>query len=230
MALGSRFRAAGESTSTASRSFHVGARPAACVRHARQALAIDEARYDFRPEVWTDHRPGQTLEQRWFAGVHSNVGGGYVDDGLANLAFHWILDEAAGQGLAVDKSFAAAYRRYPQDRLYRSESLTYRLLDGMRLRYGRGRRSLSDWPATANLSLSASVIHRIQADPAARNDNGALRFPDLRALYRPENVLRFLACQPDLDRYLEQLGFADARGRELPADVVRRLAELRAEC
>lgn len=230
MALGSRFRAAGASTSTASRSFHVGARPASCVRHARQALAIDEARYDFRPEVWADRQPGQTLEQRWFAGVHSNVGGGYVDDGLANLAFHWILDEAAAQGLAVDKSFAAAYRRYPQDRLYRSESIVYRLLDGLRLRYGRGRRSLSGRPPTANLTLAPSVIHRIQADPTERTDSGALRFPDLRTLYRPDNVLRFLACQPDLDRYLEQLGFAEAKSRALPEDVVRRLAELRPEC
>lgn len=227
MALGSRFRAAGGGTSTASRSFHVSARPAACVRHARQALAIDEARYDFRPEVWKDHLPGQTLEQRWFAGVHSNVGGGYVDDGLANLAFHWILDAAAGQGLAVSSSFAAIYRSYPQDRLYRSESLLYRVLDGLRLRFGRGLRSFLGWPASANLALSAAVIHRIQADPAERKANGELRFPDLRKIYRPENVLRFLACQPDLDRYLEGLGLADASARALPADVVRRLAELR---
>lgn len=230
MALGSRFRAAGESTATASRSFHVGSRPADCVRHARQALAIDEARYDFRPEVWTDRHPHQTLEQRWFAGVHSNVGGGYVDDGLANLAFHWILDAAVERGLAVSGSFAEVYKGYPQDRLYRSESWMYRLLDAARLRFGRGRRSLSDWPVSAGLSLSPAVIHRLQADPEARKPNGELRFPDLRQLYRPENVLRFLACQSDLDRYLEELGLADPSARALPADVVRRLAELRQEC
>ena len=230
MALGSRFRAAGESTSTASRSFHVGARPADCVRHARQALAIDEARYDFRPEVWTDRQPHQTLEQRWFAGVHSNVGGGYVDDGLANLAYHWMLDEAVEQGLALAGDFADIYRGYPQDRLYRSESWLYRLLDGVRLRFGRGRRSLSGWPAAAGLSLSPAVIHRLQADPEARKANGELRFPALRQLYRPENVLRFLACQSDLDRYLEELGLADPAARALPADVVVRLAELRKEC
>lgn len=229
MALGARFRAAGASTSTASRSFHVDVRPAACVRHARQALAIDEARYDFRPEIWTASRPGQTLEQRWFAGVHSNVGGGYVDDGLANLAFHWILDEAVARGLAVDRSFAAAWRRYPQDRLYRSESWFYRLLDGVRLRWGRGRRSLLGWPESARLGLAPSVVHRLQADPQERLENGALRFPDLRTPYRPENLLRFLARQPDLDRYLAELGFARGQARELPADVVARLAELRAQ-
>ncbi|HVS12713.1 MAG TPA: DUF2235 domain-containing protein [Thermoanaerobaculia bacterium] len=227
MALGSRFRSAGERTSTPSRSFHVGARPAACVRHARQALAVDEARYDFRPEIWIDHHPDQTLEQRWFAGVHSNVGGGYVDDGLANVAFHWILEGAVAQGLEVDQAFANAYPRYPHDRLYRSESLLYRVLDGGRLRYGRGRRRLVGWPATAHLSLSPSVIHRLQADPDARKDDGQLRHPDLRTRYRPPNVLRYLAAQPDLDAFLQQLGFADG-ARALPDDVPARIAELRA--
>lgn len=230
MALGSRFRDAGPGTAVASRSFHVGPRPAVCVRHARQALAIDEARYDFRPEIWIGNAPHQTLEQRWFAGVHSNVGGGYLDDGLANLAFHWILAEAEAQGLAVDREFAAAYRSYPQDRLYRSESLLYRVLDGVRFRYGRGRRSLGGWPDSARLTLSKSVIQRLQADPGERTGAGKLRFPDLRTRYRPENLLRWLACQPDLDRYLESIGLTEPASRALPDDVVRRLAELRGDC
>ena len=230
MALGSRFRGSGEHTSGPSRSFHVGPRPPGIVRNARQALAIDEARYDFRPEVWTEVGPGQTLEQRWFAGVHSNVGGGYVDDGLANLAFHWMVGEASKQGLTVDHEFAAIYRRYPQDRLYRSESWFYRLLDGVRGRWGRGRRSLLGWPEAAGLTLDRSAIHRLQADPAARKDDGELRFPDLKTVYRPENLLRFLACQPDLDSYLRSLGLESPESRALPADVLARIAELRKEC
>lgn len=228
MALGSRFRAAGASTSTASRSFHVGVRPASCVRHARQALAIDEARYDFRPEIWTGCDAAQTLAQRWFAGVHSNVGGGYVDDGLANLAFHWLLGEAAAQGLAVAKEFASAYNGFAQDRLYRSESWLYRLLDGLRLRFGRGRRNLTGWPDSSCLSLSVSVIHRLQADPKERRARGERRFPDLRQAYRPENLLEFLARQDDLDAYLASLGLGEARSRALPPDVLRRIELLRA--
>ncbi|HEY2737209.1 MAG TPA: DUF2235 domain-containing protein [Thermoanaerobaculia bacterium] len=72
-----------------------------CVQHARQALAIDEVRYDFRPEIWRGNRDGQTLEQRWFAGVPSNVGGGYVDDGrkrrMAPSAIG-TLDRLTGRG------------------------------------------------------------------------------------------------------------------------------------
>jgi uncharacterized protein (DUF2235 family) len=229
MALGSRFRAKGARTSTASRSFHVGEQPAACVKHARQSLAIDEARYDFRPEIWKSHAAQQTLEQRWFAGVHSNVGGGYVDDGLANVAFRWLAGEAAALGLGLDPDYIGHFRSYPQDRLYRSESLLYRFLDGLRLRFGRGRRRLAGPPA-ANLLLDRSVIHRLQADPAERVRTGAIRFPELQGKpYRPRNLLRFLASLPDLDAYLRRIGLAEEASRQLPPDVGRQLATLRAD-
>jgi uncharacterized protein (DUF2235 family) len=227
MALGSRLRAIGAGTSITSKSFHVDRQPARCVRHARQALAIDEVRYDFRPEIWTDHAPDQVMEQRWFAGVHSNIGGGYVDDGLANLAFHWILDGAKDDGLDVDKGFAGIFHGFPQDRLYRSESLIYRIFDGLRWQFGRGRRRLVDNSAAANLTLSPSVIHRLRANPFGLNKDGEIRFPELRRqAYRPENLLRFLASQPNLDKYLESLGL-DKEHRQLPADVLQRIEELR---
>jgi uncharacterized protein (DUF2235 family) len=229
MALGSRFQATGASTSPVSQSFYIDREPAACVKHARQALAIDEARYDFRPEIWAGPRAGQTLEQRWFAGVHSNVGGGYVHDGLANLAFHWILDGAAARGLEIDRHFAAFYRGFAQDALYRSDSWFYRILDALRFRRGQGKRSLAGKPATANLSLDPSVIHRIAADPGEHKADGSLRFPNLEQPYRPENVLLFLACQPDLDQYLWSLGLDEAH-RQLRADVLRRIGELRRRC
>jgi uncharacterized protein (DUF2235 family) len=228
MALGSRFRAVGRHTTTASRSFHVAAHPARCVRHARQALAIDEVRFDFRPELWRESASAeQTLQQRWFAGVHSNVGGGYVDDGLANLAFQWMLKEATAQGLAVDPQFAAKYNGYAQDRLYRSESALYRVLDAVRRRAGRGRRPLVDWPESAQLELDRSVIWRVQTDPDEEKPNrpGELKHPDLKAKYRPDNVFRLLARQPDLDAYLVGIGIDPPT---LPDEVRERVRELRA--
>lgn len=228
MALGSRFRARGTSTSSVSRSFYIDRVPAQCVRNARQALAIDEARFDFRPEIWTDCSGHQTLRQRWFAGVHSNVGGGYVDDGLANLSFHWILDEAIASGLDVDRAFANIYRGHPFDRLYRSDPWYFQLSDALRRRFGRGRRPLVGQPPTANLSLSRSAIHRLCADPTATRENGELVHPDLRKLYRPENLLRFLASQPDLNAYFDQIELKPEH-RQLPPDVERRIAELRRE-
>ena len=104
MALGSRFRTR-EKTSVEEMSFHVGNQPATCVQHARQAIAIDEQRADFQPEIWLSAAEEQTLEQRWFAGAHANVGGSYGNDGMANCALHWIVGEAKAHGLEIDEEF-----------------------------------------------------------------------------------------------------------------------------
>jgi Uncharacterized alpha/beta hydrolase domain (DUF2235) len=60
-----------------------------------QALAIDEQRRSFAPTTWVGEHPsgtdGQTVEQVWFVGAHSNVGGGYHRTGLSDLALIWIM-------------------------------------------------------------------------------------------------------------------------------------------
>ena len=61
MSLGSRFRSTGSSTSSATRNFHADRKPAASVQHARQALAVDEKRFDLRPEVWSEARSDQRM-------------------------------------------------------------------------------------------------------------------------------------------------------------------------
>jgi len=213
MALGSRFMAR-EGTSVAKRSFHVADQPAACVKHARQALGVDEQRYDFRPEIWRGTGPGQTLQQRWFPGVHSNIGGGYVKDGLANIAFRWMVDEAEKLGLVSDKDFTKYYRSYPQAQLYSSRTLAFKAIELIRLRRGRGIRTLKDYPASANLVLDKSVIQRIRSAPAEHSQ---------LELYRPANVLEFLqAHKHDLPGYFKSLGL-DAEEPILPADVLKLL-------
>lgn len=71
-----------------------------CVRMARHALAIDEERLTFaqvgfkRPEAGS----GQSIEERWFAGVHADIGGGYPDDHGSIEPLQWIAEEAADCG------------------------------------------------------------------------------------------------------------------------------------
>jgi len=76
------------------------------VRHACHAVAIDEHRRLFEPTLFQQGRTGaangQRLEQSWFAGAHSNVGGGYEDTGLSDIALHWMAAKAQGCGLALD--------------------------------------------------------------------------------------------------------------------------------
>lgn len=74
---------------------------------AYHALAIDEKRRPFRPSIWKakNVNPSQTVEQVWFAGVHSNIGGGYVDAGLSDIAFLWMVEKAHQCGLRLDPEY-----------------------------------------------------------------------------------------------------------------------------
>jgi Uncharacterized alpha/beta hydrolase domain (DUF2235) len=57
------------------------------------AMAIDEWRRSFSATAWvTDQEAGRPgVEQVWFAGAHSNVGGGYRRAGLSDLALIWMI-------------------------------------------------------------------------------------------------------------------------------------------
>ena len=183
LALGSRLRARNEK-----KAFHVGESPAGVVKNARQALAIDERRFDFLPEIWTSALAGQSLEQRWFAGVHSNIGGGYVDDGLANLALAWMLSEAHRAGLELDWGFLFSYRPFAFDALYDSRKLMYKAKEALTFRRGRGVRKLAPASglavdvAAAGLSLDCSVLHRLAAKPGEHEYLPDAYGPGTRAL------------------------------------------------
>jgi uncharacterized protein (DUF2235 family) len=69
---------------------------------AFHALAIDEKRRPFEPTLWQQQPDavGQRLEQVWFAGVHSDVGGGYPEGELADITLLWMVSRAESCGLA----------------------------------------------------------------------------------------------------------------------------------
>ncbi len=83
------------------------------VARACHALALDEERTTFHPELWNEgdvpseepdparerYVRDEQLSQVWFAGAHSNVGGGYPDDSLAYIPFVWMITEAQRCGL-----------------------------------------------------------------------------------------------------------------------------------
>ena len=70
------------------------------VDQAYQALSIDDERTSFWPKVWQEKSEAakkvQQVEQVWFAGMHSNIGGGYERAGLANVSLKWMLDKVEG--------------------------------------------------------------------------------------------------------------------------------------
>jgi uncharacterized protein (DUF2235 family) len=73
------------------------------VENAYHAVAVDEHRKPYAATLWLPKQKlNQTMEQRWFMGAHCDVGGGYEDRRLSDLAFDWMLGKAAACGLAID--------------------------------------------------------------------------------------------------------------------------------
>lgn len=75
------------------------------VRRAYQALAIDDERKTFHPILWNPLPPDVTdrqIRQVWFAGMHTDVGGGYASGkALANIPYSWLLQQAVSCGLRL---------------------------------------------------------------------------------------------------------------------------------
>lgn len=75
------------------------------VARVRHVVSIDERRWFFRQNLFVPIA-NQDLEELWFAGVHSDVGGGYPrqDGDLWRPPFEWIAAEARTAGLRIDEA------------------------------------------------------------------------------------------------------------------------------
>jgi hypothetical protein len=104
------------------------------VQFACHALAIDEHRAPFEPTLWT-YKPktGQQVEQVWFCGAHSDIGGGYAETELSDIALDWMIGKARSAGLAFDSQAMAAYPLHgnPLGKLHDSKTGLYRLTPGI---------------------------------------------------------------------------------------------------
>jgi uncharacterized protein (DUF2235 family) len=96
-----------------------------CVENACHALAIDERRRLFLPTLWEKTKHQQKIEQRWFAGVHSNVGGGYEDTGLSDIALSWLAAKANSIGLCYDQEVYEKIKGNVKGRLRNSYTPLY---------------------------------------------------------------------------------------------------------
>lgn len=70
------------------------------VDRACHALAIDDERQSFHPLMFEETAgDAGRIEQVWFAGCHSNIGGGYPKQGMSLVTLDWMLDQAESAGL-----------------------------------------------------------------------------------------------------------------------------------
>ena len=158
------------------------------VEHAYHALAIDERRRPFAPALWevpeSDRlkAPGQTVEQAWFAGVHSNVGGGYPDCGLSDVTFAWMVERAARCGLVMDEAYVqSVVRPAPDGTLYESLNAVYRAL-------GTHTREIAV-PRTMPTGEPVHTFERVHESALARRTRCA---EPPKGPYAPPNLVAFL--------------------------------------
>ena len=135
------------------------------VVHAFQALAIDEKRRHFQATLWNQqaHAVGQVLEQTWFVGVHSNIGGGYASTGLSDIALQWMVDRARTCELDLNDIPARPDEmRDPEE----SRTAFYKLVPAFHRPIDVHQ---ADGPTCE--SLHPTVVERYRADPRYRPPN-----------------------------------------------------------
>jgi uncharacterized protein (DUF2235 family) len=138
------------------------------IKNAFHAMAIDERREQFMPTLWTGTPAAdQHVEQVWFTGAHSDVGGGEPDDApgvqeLSDIPLSWMINKARALGLQFDESAAKQYA-HPLDPKYALKKFheSWNLGWGIPLR-----RRIQKDAAIAN-----SVLVRCQMDPEWRPGN-----------------------------------------------------------
>ncbi len=141
------------------------------VQQACHALAIDERRAPFQPTTWLHvPKPGQTVEQAWFPGVHGDVGGGYPETGLSDVTLDWMLARAEAAGLALDGPMLAKHplRPEPTGVQHVSRKGPYRLLTGIDRRIGFSEDHTGVLHPDPTQTVHPSALARWDADPGYR--------------------------------------------------------------
>ena len=138
------------------------------IKHAYHAMAVDERRSLFDVNLWRQSRRAlengihQHVEQRWFAGVHCEVGGGYHEEQLSDLPLLWMIDRAQHAGLGIDINLAVTNQDFPIflspsvcGVSHNSMTFIHRLNPAITRKIGQ--------PNSFNECIDASVIERMQA-------------------------------------------------------------------
>lgn len=143
------------------------------ISYAYHALAIDEKRKNFEATLWLQQpdSKNQVLEQVWFPGVHSDVGGGYreTETGLSDIPLKWMLEKAEACQLHFEK---IEMNPDPIAMMHESYTGFYKLLPKNFRPIGKP----DSKEGNTNESLHLTVHERYNNDPK----------------YRPSNLMDFL--------------------------------------
>ncbi len=130
------------------------------VKYGYHSLSIDDERHTFHPQLWDESiKTSAMLEQVWFSGVHSNVGGGYPKRGMAHVPLYWMMSKAIDCGLKFKQGAVKEVRDAADvsDKMYDSRAgagVYYRYLP-------RNIKKLCDKNSLDEIKIHASVFDRI---------------------------------------------------------------------
>ena len=85
------------------------------VDRACHAISIDDDRHTFHPVLWDESKEeNDRIQQVWFSGVHSDVGGGYPRNSQALVTLDWMLTQveadSEGEGLIFIEAIRHQYK------------------------------------------------------------------------------------------------------------------------
>ncbi|WP_419900261.1 DUF2235 domain-containing protein [Roseomonas sp. USHLN139] len=178
--------------------------------HVYHALAMDERRATFFPTLfWKEGgtRSGwtRTLEQVWFRGVHSDIGGGYLETGLSDITLGWMVERAVRHDLAVKPGSLEALCPNPMARLH--DETAHRPSWSWIGTWPRWAMVLDELPSTgAGISVHESLFER------ARQVHAETGRHDLYGL-QPGETVTFRA---EAQRQWDRTGLIIHGGREQP--------------
>lgn len=136
------------------------------IKHAYQALAIDETRAPYQPSLWTGNiNADQNVEQVWFSGMHADVTGGYNETGLSDIALSWMIQKVSKLGLEFDQDYLADSSNINaniMDKQHESFSLPYRWLEKLGMIRGIRQLNGKNDESAINVSVHETVMQRIE--------------------------------------------------------------------
>jgi uncharacterized protein (DUF2235 family) len=146
---------------TLSNRFH-DAELSSIVQNAFHAIAIDEKRRSFEPTIWIKQIDSlnQHVDQRWFIGAHSNIGGGYPSTALSDIALEWMIEKAKSCKLDIDPPEIAPNHLKSPDESWKG---FYKLIPRLNRPIGKAKNSFEE--------LHSSVNKRYDEDPDYRPKN-----------------------------------------------------------
>jgi len=93
------------------------------IKNVYHAVSLDERRTQYWPHLMigqAEDAPDSTVEEVWFAGVHSDIGGGYDDKMLSHIPLHWMLSKVSNK-LDIKTGFLDSLKLEPCSKMHNSE-------------------------------------------------------------------------------------------------------------